>query len=101
MAKSVLAVCFDDKIGYDGINLYEGYWYAECSKDYKKKDFSALGHLPYKHRLKITYKGRSIVAMKGDVQSCGPNHPAIALHRNVCNKLKFPCTLDHVTIKQA
>jgi len=66
MAKKVLASWFSDSIGYRDNNLNDGgLYYAELSNDYKKKDFSALGNLPYRHKLKITYKGKSVIATKG------------------------------------
>ena len=102
MAKTVVTECFDAKIGYRNNDLYDGQnWYAECSKDYKKKDFSALGNLPYKHKLKITYKGKSVVAIKGDVLAGGPKHPKIAIHKNLAKNLNFLCGLGDVTIKNA
>ena len=102
MAKKVKASYFSDKIGYRDNNLFDGqYWYAELSKDYKKKDFSALGNLPYKHKLKITYKGKSVVGIKGDVGSGGPLNPKIDLHEVLAKKINFPYTVDWVTIKNA
>ena len=84
MSHSVLASWFDDKIGYKNNNLYDGgLYYAELSKDYKKKDFSALGNLPYRQKLKITYKGKSCIATKADVGAGGPHHP------NYFNYLNF------------
>ena len=104
MTKKVLASWFSDKIGYRDNNLYDGgLYYAELSNDYKKKDFSALGKLPYRHKLKITYKGKSVIATKGDVGAGGPNHPKIDLHVNLAKKLGFDMNkgLDYVTIQDA
>ena len=102
MSRSVKAECFNDKIGYQDNNLYDGnYWYAELSKDYKKKDYKALGGLPYKYKLKITYKGKSVVAMKGDIQVGGPNHSVIALHKILADSLRFPCRQDLIYIQSA
>ncbi|CAD8057076.1 unnamed protein product [Paramecium sonneborni] len=78
--ETVLASCFTDKIGYKDNDLYAGIYYAELSKDYKAKDFSALGNLPYKYKLRITYNGKSIIAEKGDVGAGGPSHPKIDIH---------------------
>jgi hypothetical protein len=103
MAQKVLASWFDDKIGYRDNNLYDGgYYYAELSKDYKKKDFSALGNLPYRQKLKITYKGKSVIAYKADVGSGGPSHPKIDLHINLAKALNFDLNkgLDYVTIQK-
>eukprot|EP00827_Trimyema_finlayi_P001711 TRINITY_DN173_c0_g1_i5.p1 TRINITY_DN173_c0_g1~~TRINITY_DN173_c0_g1_i5.p1 ORF type:complete len:165 (-),score=79.17 TRINITY_DN173_c0_g1_i5:106-600(-) len=88
--QSVLATYFTDSMGYRDNNLYDGnYWYAELSIDYTKKDFKALGNLPYKHKLRITYNGKSIIAMKGDVGAGGPNHPKIDLHKVASDALGF------------
>ncbi|CAD8144815.1 unnamed protein product [Paramecium octaurelia] len=78
--ETVLASCFTDKIGYRDNDLYAGIYYAELSKDYKVKDFSALGNLAYKYKLKITYNGKSIIAEKGDVGAGGPSHPKLDIH---------------------
>ena len=56
----VLATYFSDRIGCQDNDLYDGgYYYAELSKDpYSKPlDFSALGHLRFGHKMRITYKG--------------------------------------------
>ena len=102
MGKQVKASYFDNKKGYKENNLYDGhYWYAELSKDPKKRDYSALGNLPYKYKLKITYKGKSVVGMKGDVGAGGPQHPKIDLHEVLAKKINFPKTVAKVTIKKA
>ena len=99
--RKVLATYFTDKIGYRDNNLYDGkYWYAELSIDYKKKDFKALGGLGYKHKLRVTYKSKSAVAMKGDVGAGGPNHPKIDLHKTLADYLNFTKVgLDYVYIE--
>ena len=103
MAQKVLASYFDDEIGYKDNNLYDGnMWYAELSKNPFRKpyDFSALGKLPYKHKLKITYKGKSVIAMKSDIGAGGPSYPKIDLHYNLAKKLGFlNAGLDYVTIE--
>ena len=100
--QKVLASFFSDKQGYKGNNLYDGNnWYAELSIDYKKRDFKALGNLPYKHKLKVTYKGHSAVGMKGDVGAGGPQHPKIDIHKVFAGKINFPYTVDYVTIVDA
>ncbi|CAD8118850.1 unnamed protein product [Paramecium sonneborni] len=78
--ETVLASCFTDKIGYRDNDLYAGIYYAELSKDYKAKDFSALGNLAYKYKLRITYNGKSVIAEKGDVGTDGPSHPKLDIH---------------------
>lgn len=96
----VLASVFNDKIGMRNNNLYDGgYYYAELSIDPKKKDFKALGGLPFGHKLKITYNGKSVVATKGDVGAGGPKLPKIDLHKNLAAALDFPYGLDYVTIE--
>ena len=99
----VLASWFSDRIGCRDNNLYDGgMYYAELSKDYTKRDFSALGNLPYGTKLKITYKGKSVIAKKGDVGAGGPHHPKIDLHKNLAKKLHFDLNkgLDYVTIQR-
>ena len=103
MAQRVLASWFDDEIGYRDNNLYDGgLYYAELSIDYKKKDFSALGKLPYRQKLKITYNGKTCIATKADVGAGGPSHPKIDLHINLANALNFDLDkgLDYVTIQK-
>ena len=103
MAQKVLASWFSDKIGYRDNDLYDGgLYYAELSVDYKKKDFKALGNLPYRQKLKIAYKGKTVIAYKGDIGAGGPNHPKIDLHVNLANALNFDKNkgLDYVTIEK-
>ena len=103
MAQRVLASWFSDSIGYRDNNLYDGgLYYAELSVDYKKLDFSALGNLPYRQKLKITYNGKSCIATKGDIGAGGPNHPKIDLHVTLAKKLGFDLDkgLDYVTIEK-
>lgn len=91
MAQRVLATTFDDSMGYKNIKLNDGgYYYSELSKDFKKKDYSALGGLSPGHKLKITYHGRSIIAKKGDVGAGGRRNPKIDLHTKLCKELGFP-----------
>ena len=102
MSHSVLASWFDDKIGYKNNNLYDGgLYYAELSKDYKKKDFS-FGTLPYGQKLKITYKGKSCIASKRDEKPFSPSRPKISLHINLAKALGFDLNkeLDYVTIQK-
>ena len=103
MAQRVLATKFNCSQGYRNINLNDGnYYYAELSNDYKKKDFSALGDLSPRHKLKITYKGKSIIAQKGDVGAGGPRNPKIDLHTKVYQYLGFPQDDDeYVSIQDA
>ena len=104
MSRKVLASYFTDKIGNRDNNLYDGgYYYAELSNDPKKKDFKALGGLPNGHRLKITYKGKSVIATKGDVGAGGPRLPKIDLHITLANALGFDLNkgIDEVEIEDA
>ena len=104
MSKKVLASYFSDKTGNHNNRLDDGgYYYAELSKDYKKKDFKALGGLPNDHKLKITYKGKSLYATKGDVGAGGPNNPKIDLHITLAKALGFDLEkgLDEVEIEDA
>ena len=103
MAQRVLASWFDDEIGYRDNGLYDGgLYYAELSNDYKKLDFSALGGLPYRQKLKITYNGKTCIATKADVGAGGPNHPKIDLHLNLAKALGFNLEkgIDYVTIEK-
>jgi len=82
--QKALASYFDDKIGCNDNDLYDGWlYYAELSIDPNKKDFRALGGLPFGQKLKITYKGKSVIASKGDVGAGGPNHPKIDIRNLV------------------
>ena len=53
-------------------------------------------------KLKITYKGKSVIAKKGDVGVGGPNHPKIDLHIVTAKKLglDFNKRIDSVTIEK-
>ena len=68
----VLATQFTDDTGcYNDNNLYDGnYYYSELSTnpeaEKKDLDYRALGNLGKFHKLKITYNGKSVIAMKGD-----------------------------------
>ena len=98
---SVLASVFNDTIGMKDNRLDDGgYYYAELSKDYKKKDFKALGGLKFGHKLKITYKDKTLIAKKADVGAGGPKHPKIDLHKKLADDLGFPNGLDYVTIEE-
>ena len=93
----VLASVFSDRVGMRDNNLFDGgLYYAELSKDYTKKDFKALGGLPFGQKLRITYKGKTCIATKADVGAGGPNHPKIDLHKTLADKLGFPYGLDYV-----
>ena len=95
--KSV-SISFYDKIGNSDNNLYDGgLYYAEQSKDPKKKDFKALGGLKNAPKLKITYNEISVIASKGDVGAGGPNLPKIDLHEILPKGLGFDKGLDYVT----
>ena len=81
MPKKVLASYFSDSMGNHNIRLDDGwYYYTELSNDPEKKDFKALGVLKNDHALKITYKGKTLIATKGDVGADGPKHPKIDFH---------------------
>ena len=99
--RRVLATYFSDRTGCRDNNLYDGgYYYAELSVDYKRKDFKALGGLPFGHKLRITYNGKSAIAKKGDIGAGGPNHPKIDLHKTLSDYLGFTkAGLDYVTIE--
>ena len=101
MSRKVLATCYNNKIGIGG-KTCEGFCYSELSNDYKKKDFSALGNLPLGKKLKITYKGKSCVAIKTDVGAGGPEHAKIDLHINLARKIGFDMNkgYDYVTIQE-
>ena len=100
-AQTVLASYFSDKIGCKDNDLYDGgLYYAELSLDPAKKDFKALGGLPFGQKLKITYKGKSVIASKGDVGAGGPHHPKIDIHENLAKALGFEYGLDYVEIEK-
>ena len=101
----VLATYFKDRIGCQDNDLYDGgYYYAELSNDpYSKPlDFSALGHLRFGHKMRITYKGKTLTASKGDVGAGGPSHPKIDLHYTLAKALNFVnAGKDYVYIEDA
>ena len=100
-AQTVLASYFSDKTGCKDNDLYDGgLYYAELSLDPAKKDFRALGGLPFGQKLKITYKGKSVIATKGDVGAGGPHHPKIDIHENLAKALGFEYGLDYVEIEK-
>jgi len=73
-SKKVLASAFTDKIGYKDNDLYGGFYYAELDNG------KALGDLAYMTPMKITWKGRSVVAYKGDIGQGGSEHPIVDIH---------------------
>lgn len=98
---------------YNNNNLNDGEnYYAELSTNpdepnSKKWDFKALGGLKKFHKLKITYKGNSEYATKGDVGrgkidivNGEKRLRRIDLHINLAKKLKFNGR-DYVTIEDA
>ena len=101
----VLATYFSDSIGCRDNNLYDGgYYYAELSKNpyAKPLDFSALGGLRFGYKLRITYKGKTLTASKGDVGAGGPSHPKIDLHYTLAKALNFiSAGKDNVYIEDA
>ena len=100
-SETVLASVFNDKTGMRNNNLYDGgLYYAELSINPSQKDFKALGGLPFGQKLRITYKGKSVIASKADVGAGGRNHPKIDLHINLANTLGFNNGLDYVQIEK-
>ena len=98
----VLATYNTDHHGMNNIDLYDGkYYFFELSKDCKKNDFSALGNLPYKYKLKITYKGKTAIAMKAGVGPCDKNHAKIAIHITLARYLGIKNDLEYVYIEKA
>ena len=99
--EKVLASMFKDRTGCKNNNLYDGgLYYAELSKDPAKKDYSALGGLPYGQKLRITYNGKSAIASKGDIGAGGRYHPKINIHKKLAEELGFPINgLDYVQIE--
>ena len=102
--QKVLASFFDDPKGNHNNSLDDGgYYYSELSKDPKKKDFKALGGLKNGHKLKITYKNKTLIASKGDVGAGGPKLPKIDLHIKLAKDLNFDFKkgVDEVEIEDA
>ena len=109
----VWATEFPDSQGCYGNKLNDGKnYYAELSTNpnepnSKKLNFNALGGLGKFHKLKITYKGKSEYAIKGDVGRGGIDNVngekrlrKIDLHKTLARKLNFN-GLDYVTIENA
>ena len=96
-----MASMFKDKTGCKNNNLYDGgLYYAELSINPAKKDFSALGGLPFGQKLRITYNGKTVIASKGDVGTGGHNYPKIDLHINLANALGFNKGLTMFKLKK-
>ncbi len=90
----VRATTFPDSEGYKGDNLYDDYYYSELSTnpeaDEKDLDYAALGNLPYKYKIKITYGDKSVIAYKGDIGRGNTSYrPQIDLHTKVAKALGF------------
>ena len=90
----VRATTFSDEIGYKGDELYDDYYYSELSTNpeapKKDLDYAALGNLPYKYKIKITYGDKSVIAYKGDVGRGNVDYrPQIDLHTKVAKALGF------------
>ena len=99
--RKVLANYFSDRIGYMGNDLYDGsYWYAELSKDPNSFDYTTLGGLEYKQILKITYKGKTAYAYKGDERPGDSNHSEISLHHNLAVYLQLEDDFKYVYIEK-
>jgi len=78
----VWATCFADSVGNRDNNLYDGgLYYAELGNSH------ALGSLSNGHQLRITSRGRSIVASKGDSGSAQKSK--IDLHLNAVKALGY------------
>lgn len=89
----VLASGFTDMVGcYKNNDLYDGgYYYAELENKQSLYLFStALGGLKPFQKARITYKGRSVIARKGDIGKGGKQHPKIDLHKTLCTALGIP-----------
>ena len=100
-SETVLASYFDSETGCRNNDLFDGgLYYAELSLDPEKKDFKALGGLKFGQKLKITYKGKTVIASKGDVGAGGPRLPKIDLHKTLADTLGFKNGLDYVEIEK-
>lgn len=81
--------------GYHGDNLNGTMAFAELRLG------TALGNLPYRQKIRISYKGRSVVAIKLDVGAggagCGGHSRDIDLWWETANALGFSGGLDVVT----
>ncbi len=99
--QEVLASVFSNKIGCRNTNLNDGgMYYAELSINPYRRDFRALGGLDFGTKLRITYKGKTVIASKADVDAGGPRHPKIALHKNLAKRLGFNNDFDYVYIEK-
>ena len=99
--KKALIAIFTDKIGPNGDDLYNGmYWFKELCRNKNDKNYNALGNLPYKYKIKITYKGKSAVALKCGAGPCDPNNAAIAIHITLARYLGITKSgLNYVTVE--
>lgn len=95
--------CYNDNRLDDGKNYYAELSTNPDAED-RKYDYSALGNLKKNYRLKITYKGKSEYAFKGDVgrgkKEKNGEIRKIDLHSTLARKLGFN-GLDYVTYEHA
>ena len=76
------------------------YYFYEFSLNPDKKDFAALGGLPLEKKVKITYKGKSLIAKKKGVADGTDRRPKIGISKSVAKKLGIPIgTYVYVTIQ--
>ena len=102
MSKEVNAYVFSECDLIEKLNLCDGnYWYVEASKDYKNKDCSSLGKLPFKYKLKFEYKGKSVIGIKAGCDRGAPKGAKIGLHKKLADKIGFHNSNDIVKIKNA
>src|SRR5271165_4269333 len=93
------ASVFGGGTGYRGDILIGKMAFAELSNP-GTKDFAALGNLPYKTKMLIKYKGKSVIAQKLDVGTggggCGGFPRKIDLYLDTATALGFPNGIDVV-----
>ena len=98
---------FSDSEGCYDNDLDDGdYYYAELSTnpgaEKKELNYKALGGLDKYHKLRISYKGESVIAYKGDKGRGGIDDGKlrrIDLHKKLAKRLGFS-GLDYVKIEE-
>ena len=91
MTNKVLITTLDNDSSEKKIGLSDSeFYFYEFSINPSRKDFAALGGLPFEKKVKITYKGKSVIAKKKGVADGTDRHPKIGISQSVAKRLGIP-----------